>query len=85
MLENELKIGGNTIFRIYSAILKEEIILCTERNSLEKAIKLAEELKLILYTPSEINAMDGISPEDLPALHMAKKKLNAKIVASFKE
>jgi len=85
MAENELKIEKNSIFRIFSAILNEEIILVTDRNSLEKAINLAKELNLILYTPGEIAAMEGIEATDLPALHLAKKKLNAKIIANFKE
>ncbi|MBU1128992.1 MAG: hypothetical protein KKE01_07960 [Candidatus Omnitrophica bacterium] len=85
MAGNELKMGENTIFRIYSAILKEEIVLVTDRNSLEKAIKIAQELKLTLYTPGEIAAMEGIEAADLPALHMAKKKLDAKIIANFKD
>ena len=85
MAENELKIDNPTIFRIFSAILNEEIIFVTDKNSLEKAIKLAKELNLIIYTPGEIKAMEGIDPGDLPALHMAKRKLNAKIVESFKE
>lgn len=85
MGENELKIEKNCIFRIYSAILKEEIVFVTEKEFLEKAAEIANKLNLILYTPGEIRAMEGIEAADLPALHLAKKKLNAKILANFKE
>ncbi len=73
-------------FLIKSAILNDEdIILVIEKESLNQAIKFAHEKNLILYTPSEIKAMENIDPEGLRALHLAKRKLGAKIIMSFQE